>query len=287
MLGVGSGMSAIPISLVFQNLGFGMGYEGQGSKDSMPMMVKIGTGSRMLKGRLLMGLDMEQAIDNELVIRIGSEYKVYDNVRLRCGYKWDSGGNELGLVSGIGCGFGVEIKGIGIDYSYGRYGELGDVHRVGINYRFGKKVDEAVSLKISADSVSGSGEDVSVVRSRKEVLYYGRGDDYVLPDHEIILKKIVGLCKLNPEFNIVVEGHNDIKEVNRLSRDRAIKVVERLVKLGIGRDKIKLRSYGSKRPISSGMSEEELASNRRVEILMWSRERAYGGVVGGDEGVGD
>ena len=65
-------------------------------------------------------------------------------------------------------------------------------------------------------------------------------------------------------------GHADATETDaaRLALERA-RVVERyLVSKGVARDRLRVRGYGSRRPVRRGTAPADLATNRRVEFVV-------------------
>lgn len=75
-----------------------------------------------------------------------------------------------------------------------------------------------------------------------------------------------------------VEGHADYRSPGppfptnwELSAGRATAVLRSLVEsAGVGADRIQAVGFGSTRPIAEGVTEEELARNRRVDIVVMS-----------------
>jgi outer membrane protein OmpA-like peptidoglycan-associated protein len=82
------------------------------------------------------------------------------------------------------------------------------------------------------------------------------------------------LMMLNKKLKIRIEGHvndpfNEFNEFEKqkLSEDRAKKIYEILVKLGIDKNRIETIGYGSKFMVyPNAYTEEEMKTNRRVEI---------------------
>ena len=80
--------------------------------------------------------------------------------------------------------------------------------------------------------------------------------------------------------DISVEGHADYrKSVSpypsnwELSADRAVHVLRHLVEVGgVAQERIAAVGYGAARPIATGTSPDQLAANRRVDIVVLSKE---------------
>ncbi|GAB2458167.1 flagellar motor protein MotB [Conyzicola lurida] len=79
-------------------------------------------------------------------------------------------------------------------------------------------------------------------------------------------------------YQIAIEGHADVRAPGapyatnwELSSGRATAVLRRLVEHGgIGGERVGAIGYGSARPIATGMTEADLAANRRVDIVVIS-----------------
>lgn len=71
--------------------------------------------------------------DNKPGIRAGLEFQPVPMLALRAGYRTGPVDvRSLGALSGLTAGIGVALGGIGVDYAFTPYGELGATHRVGI-----------------------------------------------------------------------------------------------------------------------------------------------------------
>ncbi|GAB3044142.1 flagellar motor protein MotB [Parafrigoribacterium mesophilum] len=82
------------------------------------------------------------------------------------------------------------------------------------------------------------------------------------------------------DHDISVEGHADYRKSIypypsnwELSADRAVHVLRHLVEQGgVPQQRIAAVGFGSARPIATGTSPQELAANRRVDIVVLSKE---------------
>jgi chemotaxis protein MotB len=92
---------------------------------------------------------------------------------------------------------------------------------------------------------------------------------------DVVAPAIVGAVN-----DISVEGHADYRRSVapypsnwELSADRAVHVLRHLVETGgLPQDRIAAVGYGSARPIATGTSPQELAVNRRVDIVVLSTQ---------------
>jgi outer membrane protein OmpA-like peptidoglycan-associated protein len=88
-----------------------------------------------------------------------------------------------------------------------------------------------------------------------------------------VLQAVVDLWKQHPEWErMEVEGHADVRGTEaynqKLSEERARRVLAVLTQLGIPAEKLVSRGYGKTRPRAEGRSPEVLQLNRRVELVV-------------------
>jgi outer membrane protein OmpA-like peptidoglycan-associated protein len=102
------------------------------------------------------------------------------------------------------------------------------------------------------------------------LLYFLEGKDELTPDSEREFERVFGeiAARAYPEISVI--GHTDavgnMQSNDQLSRQRAQRVRDDLVKRGIAADRIEVSSRGKREPLvptSEGVSEPR---NRRVEI---------------------
>lgn len=137
-------------------------------------------------------------------------------------------------------------------------------------------------------SVAGSGLDdrVLIATTRndlsialKEMVLFARGkadlSEGILP----ILEKVAALALNHPDLALEVLGHTDDVPIAtaefpsnwELSTARATRVARRLVGIGIAPTRISAQGYASFRPLVANSSDENRATNRRVEIRLYRR----------------
>jgi outer membrane protein OmpA-like peptidoglycan-associated protein len=96
-----------------------------------------------------------------------------------------------------------------------------------------------------------------------------------------VLQAVVTLIQQHPEWALLrVEGHADAQgeeEWNlELSRERARRVREALIELGVPEAELTSEGYGSSHPRVEGTTEEAYQANRRVEIVVVERRAQHG-----------
>ena len=93
----------------------------------------------------------------------------------------------------------------------------------------------------------------------------------IKPESNGAINKIFKLMRKHPEVKFSVEGHTDNsgndKQNMKLSQARAEAIVERLVRLGIARDRLQFKGWGETKPLASNATAEGRANNRRVEFV--------------------
>ncbi len=119
------------VSLALSVGNIGMNVKFRDDSDPLPLNLRGGAAFRALPG-LTVAADINQyIIDNILYASAGAEYWVMDVFALRAGYKYGYDTSSLGNA-GLGAGFGVRVSGVGLDYAFAPFGELGDTHRITI-----------------------------------------------------------------------------------------------------------------------------------------------------------
>ncbi len=89
----------------------------------------------------------------------------------------------------------------------------------------------------------------------------------------IVLEQLANLMKVHPEYVIIsIEGHSDpmgSKEFNlKLSRRRAKRVKKYLIKLGVKKSRLVVKSLGESEPWIAGRGKKDRKMNRRVELVI-------------------
>jgi outer membrane protein OmpA-like peptidoglycan-associated protein/Tol biopolymer transport system component len=90
------------------------------------------------------------------------------------------------------------------------------------------------------------------------------------PESFLDLSRVVTMMNNMPSLQVEVSDHTDntaeSKEMQKLSKDRAKAVADRLISMGADKKRIKYKSYGALQPIAPNGSEQGRAMNRRVEL---------------------
>jgi peptidoglycan-associated lipoprotein len=91
-----------------------------------------------------------------------------------------------------------------------------------------------------------------------------------------VLAGFVGEWKLHPEWDrVILEGHTDERGpelYNRwLALERAMRVREYLLSIGVPPDRVEAVTYGKSRPRAEGHDDAACAENRRVELVILRR----------------
>jgi peptidoglycan-associated lipoprotein len=92
------------------------------------------------------------------------------------------------------------------------------------------------------------------------------------PDAQTELDNFAKCLKKNTGWKVTIEGHADERgstEYNlSLGEKRARSVKEYLERLGVGKGRLKMVSYGEERPLDSRSNEAAWAQNRRAELVV-------------------
>lgn len=93
----------------------------------------------------------------------------------------------------------------------------------------------------------------------------------IKPESYGTINEIVKILKDKPEFKFRIEGHTDSDGDDaanlKLSEARAKAILEKLVELGINKDRLDYKGMGESNPVASNSTAEGKANNRRVEFI--------------------
>lgn len=123
----------VKISLSLSNLGTDMKYEQE--SDPLPLNLRAGMSYKISK--MLLACEISEYFREEnFYPSLGLEYELREGFTLRSGYKFGYDTGNLGAYTGLSAGFGIKASGIGIDYAYSPFGDLGDIHRFDFKIKF-------------------------------------------------------------------------------------------------------------------------------------------------------
>jgi len=85
------------------------------------------------------------------------------------------------------------------------------------------------------------------------------------------INRIAQLMKDNPDLKFSVEGHTDntgnAASNQTLSEARSKAVMDKMVGMGISKDRLKAAGKGQTKPLADNSTDEGRAKNRRVEFV--------------------
>jgi tetratricopeptide (TPR) repeat protein len=117
--------------LVLQNLGSGVNFISE--KSDLPRQMKLGFAYPFFGDNLTFALDLVSPSDNKAFLNAGVDYKLWDILALRLGYKGQSD-----LNSGLTYGMRFGNERLHLDYAFVPFGDIGDSHRLSVGFRFGR-----------------------------------------------------------------------------------------------------------------------------------------------------
>ncbi|MEW6516683.1 MAG: PorV/PorQ family protein [candidate division FCPU426 bacterium] len=149
--------------LVIQNLGLPLeGFQ-------LPLTIKAGLGYNLpllvddKRDHFLIVADANVPIpvDQPVYANFGLEYDYQGAVAIRAGYRV-SEINQLGGMTGLSAGLGVNISNFKLDYAVAPFGDLGLTHRIALTYEFAtakaaKKVKRIRRVKAARPVTGGTG----------------------------------------------------------------------------------------------------------------------------------
>ncbi len=130
------GVEGLQFGLAIQNLGTEL------AEASLPMNAKVGAAyvvpvkfSEKDVWNLLLDVNVPFGDTNYTSVNIGTEYWYNQMIAARVGYKAKNTG-DLGGVTGLTAGLGVQIQMINVDYALVSFGDLGLTHQIAIGVNF-------------------------------------------------------------------------------------------------------------------------------------------------------
>ncbi len=109
------------------------------ASDPLPLTVTVGQALRPLPA-LTLTLDLVQPRDRSLYASLGAEWRapMIQGVAgaLRLGYDGRLKSSDAGGTTGLTLGAGLELRRLAFDYAWSPAGDLGDVNRLSLSYRF-------------------------------------------------------------------------------------------------------------------------------------------------------
>ena len=100
---------------------------------------------------------------------------------------------------------------------------------------------------------------------------FDSGKASLKPESMGIINEMIEVMNDHPELKFSIEGHTDSDGDDasnlKLSEDRAITVMNTMVKSGIPADKLTTKGFGETMPIETNSTAEGKANNRRVEFV--------------------
>lgn len=150
--------------LGFSALNLGPGLKFDAESAPLPTAYRLGLAWRVRpRGDVLtLSADPVLSRDEGIFAAFGVEYAVWRVLALRLGYRT---GQEIGM--GFRGGVGFKLKAVEIDYAFAPFGELGQMHRMGLTVRLGGAVQTTPPEERALKAVLERG-----ARLMKEGRYY-------------------------------------------------------------------------------------------------------------------
>ncbi len=138
--------------------------------------------------------------------------------------------------------------------------------------------DECMPKKSDADDTKGADDDVaeevedpaSNPNMELPIIHFEFNEYTIRPEDEQLVERVARWMNNFEEVSLQIEGHADERgsvDYNMsLGEKRAREVMNKLVQLGVARDRLRIISYGEERPINPGHNEDAWYENRRVEF---------------------
>ncbi|MDD2210763.1 MAG: PorV/PorQ family protein [Candidatus Cloacimonetes bacterium] len=131
----------IKVGASIRNLGFQTTYYTDTEyKEQLPLNYGAGI-SMQMNDKLLGALDINKAIGENILVKLGLEYLINKAFSLRAGIKSNARdynvGGTMGLTGGGSLGIGWKVRNFNLDYAVVSYGDLGLTNQLSLRYNFG------------------------------------------------------------------------------------------------------------------------------------------------------
>ena len=131
--------------------------------------------------------------------------------------------------------------------------------------------EQADSLRRQLENLQLRQTESGVVVTLGDVLFE-TGQSGLREEAQFSLVEVVDLLQSQPDHKIRIEGHTDstgdATENLKLSEQRAYKVMDSLVALGVDPLRVTAAGMGENFPIASNETEEGRSQNRRVDVIL-------------------
>lgn len=132
-------------------------------------------------------------------------------------------------------------------------------------------ISDGVTAEYGTTDTNGDGIGLGTLQR----IYFDFDKSEIGAEASKVLKKNADTMKKSPTMKVLVEGHCDERGTNEyniaLGERRARAVMDYLVNLGIGRNRLEMKSWGEEKPIDSGHGEEAWVKNRRGEFIILTK----------------
>ncbi len=128
----------------------------------------------------------------------------------------------------------------------------------------------AIAGDLEVEEINGN-----VVVKLASPVNYRSGSTRINKDGREAIDQLAETLKNNPNMHVLVEGYTDDEQLIEgaaykdnwdLSVARAMKVVRRLIKKGVGPEQLAVSGKGENEPVAPNDSDENKAKNRRTEV---------------------
>ncbi|OUW03789.1 MAG: hypothetical protein CBD16_02990 [Betaproteobacteria bacterium TMED156] len=113
---------------------------------------------------------------------------------------------------------------------------------------------------------------LALYESYEPSIYFDYDDFKIKDKYQELIQLAYELMKLNPSYNLFVEGHSDERGTTEynlaLGQKRAEAVLRALELLGVSRTRLDGISFGEEKPIAIGSSPQAWEKNRRADLTI-------------------
>ena len=207
-----------------------------------------------------------------------SDVPVEDRTGTSAGAGAAAGGAGAGARAGFGAGAGAGAgAGTGFGSGFGTGAVTGAVTGAGTGAIAGGPISRSVApvslAPVSPASAVQAPTDMTAqgLMSGPRVIYFDFDSFSIKPEYQPVIDVHANFLNANKTRRVTLEGHTDEsggREYNlALGQKRAEAVRRSLVLKGVSESQVEPVSFVEEKPSATGLSEADLAKNRRAEIV--------------------
>lgn len=148
--------------------------------------------------------------------------------------------------------------------------EYNKINNVIIENKIKNNIEEALNKKIKTNCNNDCNQKSLIEILKHKKIFFFEDTAIIKPNSKSTINEVFDILQKNPQVNIAILGYADSKgkkDYNqRLAKDRAKEIKNKLKKLGITEERLQTDSFGEDKPLGNNKTINGRKLNRRVEF---------------------